>query len=134
MPLVACILCIDDEHPDLELRKALLESAGYCVLSASSGREGIRLFREQETIGAVVLDYWMAGMSGLAVAREMKRLRPAVPIIMLTAMFISPDETIGVVDRCLGKGEIEPDDLLSVLATVLEDGRKPKTKTRAIGF
>jgi CheY-like chemotaxis protein len=117
---VSCILCIDDEHPDLEVRKALLESAGYCVLPASSGREGIRLFREsREAIDAVVLDYWMAGMNGLAVAREMKRLRPEVPIIMLTALFIFPEETIGVVDRCLGKGEIEPNDLLSTLATVL---------------
>jgi CheY-like chemotaxis protein len=132
---VSCILCIDDEHPDLELRKALLESAGYRVLAASSGREGIQLFREsKEALDAVVLDYWMAGMNGLAVAREMKRLRPQVPIIMLTALFIFPEETIGVVDRCLGKGEIEPNDLLSTLATVLENGRKAKTKTCAMGF
>jgi CheY-like chemotaxis protein len=131
---VSCILCIDDEHPDLELRKALLESAGYRVLAASSGREGIQLFREsKEALDAVVLDYWMAGMNGLAVAREMKRLRPQVPIIMLTALFIFPEETIGVVDRCLGKGEIEPNDLLSTLATVLENGRKAKTKTCAMG-
>jgi len=79
-PLVSCILCIDDEQPGLSLRKALLESAGYRVLAASSGREGIRLF-ESEPVDAVILDYWMAGMNGLAVAREMKRLRPKVPII-----------------------------------------------------
>ena len=41
----AKILCIDDEEPGLELRKLLLESAGYHVITARSGAEGIQLFR-----------------------------------------------------------------------------------------
>ena len=34
----------------------------------------------------VVVDYWMAGMNGLAVAREIKKLNSAVPIIMLSGL------------------------------------------------
>ena len=74
------------------------------MLAASSAREGIRLF-ESEPVDAVVLDYWITDMNGLAVTRELKRLKPKVPIIMLKAFFIFPEETIGVVDRCLGKAE-----------------------------
>jgi len=124
-----CILCIDDEHPGLELRKALLESAGYRVLATPSGREAIHLFKFQP-VDAVVLDYWMADMNGLTVARELKRLRPKVPIIMLTAFFMFPEETIGVVDRCLGKADIEPDDLLNVLSALLDNSRHTGYKAR----
>jgi len=120
---VSCILCIDDEQPGLSLRKALLESAGYSVLAASSGREGIRLF-ESEPVDAVILDYWMAGMNGLAVAREIKRLRPKVPIIILSAFLMFPDETTGLADQCLRKAEIEPEDLLNALAALLDNRRK----------
>jgi len=86
------------------------------VLAASSGREGIRLF-ESEPVDAVILDYWMAGMNGLAVAREMKRLRPKVPIIILSAFLMFPDETTGLADQCLRKAEIEPEDLLNALGS-----------------
>jgi CheY-like chemotaxis protein len=125
-----CILCVDDEHPDLELRKALLESAGYRVLATSSGREAIRL-SESEPVDAVVLDYWMADMNGLAVARELKRRRPKLPIIMLTAFFMFPEETIGVVDCCLGKADIEPNDLLKALSAALDGSRNRRNRFRA---
>ena len=100
------------------------------MLAVSSGRAAIRLL-ESEPVDAVVLDYWMADMNGLTVARELKRLRPKLPIIMLTAFFMFPEETIGVVDRCLGKADIEPDDLLKALSAVLDDSRNRRNKFRA---
>jgi CheY-like chemotaxis protein len=99
----ATILCIDDEEPGLLVRKALLESAGHRVLTALSGSEGLRLFNS-EPIDAVIVDYWMAGKNGLAVARELKRVNRAIPIIMLSAYVSLPDETIGVVDLWVQKG------------------------------
>lgn len=99
----ATILCIDDEEPGLLVRKALLESAGHRVLTALSGPEGLRLF-SSEPVDAVIVDYWMAGKNGLAVARELKRLDRATPIIMLSAYVSLPDETIGVVDLWVQKG------------------------------
>ena len=99
----ATILCIDDEEPGLLVRKALLESAGHRVLTALSGREGLRLF-SSESVDAVIVDYWMAGKNGLAVARELKRINRATPIIMLSAYVALPDETIGVVDLWVQKG------------------------------
>jgi CheY-like chemotaxis protein len=72
----ATILCIDDEASGLLARRLLLESAGYRVIEAHSGPEGIRLF-QSENVSVVILDYWMSGMKGTVVAAELKRRRVA---------------------------------------------------------
>jgi DNA-binding response OmpR family regulator len=120
----ATILCIDDEEPGLQLRKRLLESAGYTVLTAHSGREGIQLFGS-ERIDAAIVDYWMAGMNGMAVARELRRLNPAMPIMMLSAFRSLPDEAIGTTDAWVIKGEVDPEDFLLQLRQLLEN-RTPR--------
>ena len=38
------VLCVDDEKIGLRVRKIMLESRGYRVLTASDGAEGLRLF------------------------------------------------------------------------------------------
>jgi CheY-like chemotaxis protein len=115
----ATILCIDDEEPGLLVRKALLESAGHRVLTALSGPEGLQLFRS-EPVDAVIVDYWMAGKNGLAVARELKRLNRATPVIMLSAYVSLPDETIGLVDLWVQKGG-ETQHLLDSLKKLLQN-------------
>jgi len=107
----------DDEEPGLLVRRALLESAGHRVLTALSGAEGVRIFRS-EPVDAVIVDYWMAGQNGLAVARELKRLNRATPIIMLSAYTSLPDETIGLVDLWVQKGG-ESQNLLDSLERLL---------------
>ncbi len=67
MPDAPAILCIDDEPDAIKIRKLLLESEGYRVFGATTGEEGLRLF-QQHKIDAVVVDYRMSGMNGLAVA------------------------------------------------------------------
>lgn len=112
------VLCIDDEEPGLEVRKILLESAGHRVLTAKSGSEGIRVFRS-EPVDAVILDYWMSGMNGVAVARELKKLNPKVPIMILSAYGTLLDEALGVADVWIRKGEEDPQFLLAKVAELL---------------
>lgn len=112
------VLCIDDEEPGLEVRKILLESAGHRVLTAKSGSEGIRVFRS-EPVDAVILDYWMSGMNGVAVARELKKLDPKVPIMILSAYGTLLDEALGVADVWIRKGEEDPQFLLAKVAELL---------------
>lgn len=113
------ILCIDDEEPGLKVRKILLESAGHRVLTALSGRDGIKIF-QSENVDAVILDYWMAGMNGVATARELKRLKNSVPIIILSAYGTLLDETLGVADVWIRKGEEDPQYLLGALEALLQ--------------
>ena len=112
------ILCIDDEPLLLELRRTLLERAGYRVVNAASAKEGIRVFAMQR-IDLVVLDYWMADKDGLEVAAELKHTNPKVPIVMLSGYRSILDEGIGLVDRWLMKGG-EPADLVSTIKELLK--------------
>lgn len=116
----ATILCVDDEEPGLQVRRMLLESAGYDVVCARSGVEGIKAF-QANPIDAVVLDYWMSGMNGIAVAKELKRLSPNTPIMILSAYGTLLDETLGLADIWLRKGEEEPQYILTKLQELLDN-------------
>lgn len=98
------ILCIDDEEVGLRVRKLVLERAGYRVLTGMNGDAGLGIFSSEE-VGAVVLDYFMPGMNGAEVAAEMKRKRPDVPIILLSAYIDLPPEVVGMVDCTILKGD-----------------------------
>jgi CheY-like chemotaxis protein len=77
------LLCIDDQAAVLPVRKTFLESQGYEVFTAASGREGLEILR-QRPIDAVLVDYRMPKMDGGEVAREIRRTRTGMPIIMLS--------------------------------------------------
>jgi CheY-like chemotaxis protein len=115
----ATVLCIDDEQTALQLRQSLLESAGYKVLAAKSGALGIQIFKS-EPVHAVVLDYWMADMNGLQVARQIRKINSSVPIIILSAYGELLDESLGIADLWIRKGEEDPQYLLKRLEQLLK--------------
>jgi CheY-like chemotaxis protein len=112
------VLCVDDEVVGLQVRKILLERAGYRVLTASDGPSGLEIF-SSEPVEAVVLDYSMPGMHGGDVAVKMRQTKPQVPILLLSAyMGLSPEVT-SLVDLYMTKGEGAP-VLLEKLASLLQ--------------
>jgi CheY-like chemotaxis protein len=114
------ILCIDDEALGLQIRRTVLEHAGYRVLTAEDGPTGLELFRSNAVDG-VVLDYYMPEMDGGAVAEAVRRERPDVPIMLLSAYINLPPETVALVDVTLLKGE-GPLELLEKLRLMLKSG------------
>jgi len=120
---VPTILCIDDEALGLQIRRAVLERAGYRVLTAIDGAAGLALFRG-ETVDGVVLDYYMPEMDGGAVAETMRRERPDVPIMLLSAYINLPTEVVQRVDVTLLKGE-GPRELLEKLRLMLRSAGSP---------
>ena len=111
------ILCIDDEALGLKIRKIVLEQAGYQVLTAEDGPAGLRLFRDHP-IDGVVLDYYMPEMDGGLVAETMRRERPEIPIMLLSAYINLPPEVVALADVTLLKGE-GPAELLDKLRLML---------------
>ena len=85
----ATILCVEDEPSQLTLRKLLMESQGYNVITAESGQEALKQF-QTNSVDLAILDYWMPRPNGMAVARQMKKLKPNVPIIIFSASQSSP--------------------------------------------
>lgn len=83
------ILCVDDEATALATRSQILSRAGYVVLTASDGAAALELFKCIRT-DLVIMDHGFASLSGTQVAAEMKRLKPGVPIILLSGLMKSP--------------------------------------------
>jgi CheY-like chemotaxis protein len=115
------VLCVDDERIGLEVRKILLERAGYRVLTASDGPTGLAIFASQP-VEAVVLDYSMPGMDGGQIAIQMRQTKPEVPILLLSAYIGLAPEVTAAVDLYMTKGEGAPillDKLDSLLQPVV---------------
>jgi CheY-like chemotaxis protein len=124
------LLCIDDELGGLEVRKLVLESAGYSVFIAGDGKAALEIFVSQH-VDLVVLDYAMPEMNGYQVAVEIKRLSPKTPILMLSAYFPVPQEVLQVVDAYATKGE-SPVQLFEQVHALLKksDSVRPVSRHR----
>jgi DNA-binding response OmpR family regulator len=118
------ILCIDDEALGLQIRKAVLEREGYRVLTALDGSSGLTLFAD-ERVDGVILDYFMPGMDGGQVAVAMRRQRPEVPILLLSAYVNLPQEVVTMVDFTVLKGEGPSELLTKVQAMLRQRGGQP---------
>jgi CheY-like chemotaxis protein len=100
---IRCILSVDDEPGILLTRQAILEKEGYKVLSAVDGEQALGFFAVQ-AVDLVLLDYLMPRMDGGAVAQEMKKRKPLVPVIMVSGSSV-PEDTLTCVDCFVRKGE-----------------------------
>lgn len=112
------VLCVDDEALGLQIRRALLEVAGYRVLTALDGKTAISLFEDNE-VHVVLLDYLMPGMDGGQVAAAMRTLKPEIPILLHSACVDLPQATIDLVNATLSKGE-GPEMLISRLRLLID--------------
>jgi CheY-like chemotaxis protein len=118
------LLAIDDQQVILDLISAMGQSLGYEVRTARSGEEGLAL-AERETFDAILTDLALPRLSGLEVARRINRLRPGVPIILVTgwATELSQDElaSAGIIDVLYKPFRI--DQLTSVVRSVVAGGK-----------
>ncbi len=89
------ILVVDDEEDLCEILKFNLETEGYQVDTALSGEEALAMSPERYQL--IVLDVMMGGMSGFAVARQLRANEATVhiPIIFLTAKGTENDKITG---------------------------------------
>jgi signal transduction histidine kinase len=77
------ILVIDDQEEILIPNKLLLEREGHQVITAASGREALSLFHPGH-VHLVIVDYFMPGMSGEEVIKEIRKLDQDVQILLQT--------------------------------------------------
>ena len=80
---MARILVIDDYQPTRGALRSLLEKAGYDVIEAFDGDDGIGLYR-REGADLIITDIVMPGKEGLETVRELKRDFPEVKIICMS--------------------------------------------------
>jgi FOG: CheY-like receiver len=108
------VLLLDDEPTNLHLRTAILRQHGYHCIPASTIEEATEVFNN---IDIAVLDYHLgSGQFGTEVASHLRRRRPHVPIIILSATL--ERHFGGAEDMHLLKGYSSVDDLLSALSSL----------------
>jgi|SRR5581483_3919533 excisionase family DNA binding protein len=78
------VLVVDDEEAIRDLMVAALASKTREVLTAGSGEEALEVVKRAE-VDLVMLDLSMPGMNGVDTFREIHTLRPALPVIIVTA-------------------------------------------------
>ena len=109
------ILLVDDDPSARESIKLLLSIDRHFVTVAQDGIEALALIVEQP-FDLVLLDFFMPGMHGGEVARRIRQIAPALPILMVTAYVEKligvdgPENTNGVLGKPFGvnalRGEI----------------------------
>lgn len=85
------VLLVDDEPMIVETGKKMIERLGYDVVSATSGRKAIDIFRDHsENIDLVVLDMIMPGTAGIEVYQALMRVDPSARIVLTSGYNIDP--------------------------------------------
>jgi diguanylate cyclase (GGDEF)-like protein len=94
---MSVILCIDDDRDMLNLLEKILAGAGYKVITAGDGRQGL-IEASNRKPDLILLDVTMPGMDGYEVCRKMKEGEATkdVPIIFITAKQQDADEDKGL--------------------------------------
>ena len=115
------VLLVEDDDDNRDLMAEVLESAGYEVLAASSGAEGLRTLAER-SVDVVVTDVGMPGMGGLEMARAAKEIAPTVPVVVVTGYSEREDISSArgrEVDAVLVK-PVDPDSLAAAVGGLVQ--------------
>jgi response regulator RpfG family c-di-GMP phosphodiesterase len=124
------VLCIDERPDRLQLCKKVLESNGFCIETASNGRESLQVL-EQTPVDAVLLEYKRERKDTESLACRINRQFPNVPIILLSAYFDMPEQILWLVDEFVMKSEL-PENLASVVDRVTGRTKIDQTLTFAV--
>lgn len=83
------VLLIDDNPSQLTIRELVLREAGFPVSIATNVEGALALLRSPGLagrLGVIVTDHVMPGASGADFVRELRRINPHVPVIVVTGM------------------------------------------------
>lgn len=118
------ILCVDDNEQALSVRKFMLETRGYRVLTAHTSAEALELFGSGN-IDLVLSDLLMPQMDGNELVRRIKELAPEVPTIILSGS-VKNFERASSADAFLPKGACTPLEVLERIRVMIARKRGPR--------
>lgn len=121
------ILCVDDEPIELAARQDLLSVAGYTVLTSLRAGNALKLFRYNRVDLVIVTEPLVPDPNRANLVSEMKRLKPDVPIVLLTDPVDGSSE-YQQADLLLTK-RVAPTEFLAEIATLLTARRSAETDT-----
>jgi CheY-like chemotaxis protein len=97
------LLCVDDDSAFRQFYKNLLGSYGYEVTVAANGRQALKLFLSRK-IDVVLTDLEMPEMTGAELAVRLKRIRPELPVLLVSGSKAAQQTPPSAIDAAVAKG------------------------------
>ncbi len=121
------VLLIDDSPLQLRVREAVLRDAGFEVCIATTAESAHALLRSEpvgQSVQVIVTDHVLPGASGADFVRQLRAIKPAVPVIVITGLpeAESEYEGLGVIFR---QKPCPPPELIMLVRNAMNAGSKP---------
>ena len=101
------ILVVEDNLDVLSLARVFLEKAGYAVVTAADGEEGLRLYREHHSdIALLLTDVTMPKMNGLDLADRVLQIDSGLPVLLMSGDHVEDRRGFGRVAKPFTPGEL----------------------------
>jgi CheY-like chemotaxis protein len=97
------LLCVDDDSAFRQFYKNLLGSYGYEVTVAASAKQALKVFLSRK-VDAVLTDFEMPGMTGAELAARLKKMRPELPVLLISGSAAVHQKPPSGVDATVAKG------------------------------
>ena len=125
------ILCVDDDERSLSVRKVMLETRGYRVLTNSDPEAALEAV-QNGGIDLIIADLMMPKMSGAEFISQAKQIAPGVPAILYSGSVSHFAEQTSA-DVWLPKGTFAPAELLERVRIALIRKRGPRRSSVSDG-
>ncbi|MDE1156042.1 MAG: response regulator [Acidobacteriaceae bacterium] len=121
------ILCVDDNEQILSVRKFLLETRGYRVVSSASAAEALEYLKDapQGSVDLLLSDLLLPQMDGNELVQRAKQLHPALPTLLISGT-VTAFERATAADAFLPKGASTPAELIDRIRILVARKRGPK--------
>ena len=90
------ILVVDDDIAVCTLLQDVLSEHVFTVTACHTGQEALRCIETQPDIALVLLDMMLPDINGLMVLQQVQKMRPGLPVVMLTGLGSESDVVVGL--------------------------------------
>jgi len=127
------ILCVEDNEQILSIRKFMLQTRGYRVVTASCAAEALEHIQGAlpGSIDLLLSDLIMPQMDGNELARRAKQLHAALPVLLVSGTVTNFDRATSA-DAFLPKGACTPAELLDRIRILVARKRGPKKQSGSV--
>jgi DNA-binding NtrC family response regulator len=123
--MTANLLLIDDNAVQAATRQTILKRVGYFVIAALNPARALEQFRDgefPEEMHLVITDHLMPGMSGAEFVRELRKIHPKLPVLVISGLEEAEQEYVGL-DVTFRMKPLLPDRLLETVRSLVDDSR-----------
>ena len=125
------ILIVDDNRQGLIARQHVLRESGHDVAICETAREALDRF-QRESFDLVITDFKMPASSGVDLIRDLRSLKPEVPIILISGFSdaLGLDEETTGADAVIQKSHTEVQQLLRAVSRLLRKAQKKPPRSQ----